>query len=88
MNPKEIIERLNELVEKQKGVADALKSLSNATDDVDVVALITSLSMNGYDLAIDIQDSIDTYKEILEEEMEELDDIDEDDMELKIDDEE
>ena len=88
MNPKEIIERLNELVEKQKGVADALKSLSNATDDVDVVALITSLSMNGYDLAIDIQDSIDTYKEILEDEMEELDDIDEDDMELEIDDEE
>ena len=85
MNSKEIIEKLLELVDRQKGIADSLKSLSNATDDVDVVALITSLSMSGYDLAIDIQDSIDTYKEILEDE---LDDIESDDLELEVDDSE
>ena len=84
MNPKEIIEKLFELVDKQKSVADSLKSLSSATDDVDVVAIITSLASEGYDLAVSIQDTIDEYKDILDDEMEELEDIGEEDIELEI----
>ena len=84
MDSKEIIEKLYEISQKQQGVADMLKRLSNESDDVDIVALITSLSASGYELAIDIEDAVDTFKEILEDEMEELDDI-ESDNELIID---
>lgn len=70
MSSKEIIENLLEISKKQQRVADMLKDLSDETDDVDIVALITSLSASAYEFAVD------TYKEILEDEMEELDDID------------
>lgn len=91
MSSKEIIENLLEISKKQQRVSDMLKDLSDETDDVDIVALITSLSASGYELAIDIEDAVDTYKEILEDEMEELDDVDAIDVgteELEIDTEE
>ena len=72
MEPREIIEALNDICEKQKFVGDKLKTLSSKTDDLDVVSLISSLSTSAYDLAVDIQESIDTYTDILEEEAEEI----------------
>jgi len=72
MEPREIIEALNDICEKQQSVGDRLKSLSSKTDDLDVVSLISSLSTSAYDLAVDIQESIDTYTDILEEEAEEV----------------
>ena len=75
MSSKDIIEQLYVISERQQRVADMLKDLSDETDDVDIVALITSLSANAYEFAVDIEDTVDTYKEILEDEMEELDDV-------------
>ena len=72
MEPREIIEALKEICNNAKSVGDRLKALSTKTDDLDVVSLISSLSTSAYDLAIDIQDSVETYTDILEEEAEEL----------------
>jgi len=87
MSAREIIETLKEISAMAQDIGDKLRALSEETDDVDVVSLISSLSLDAYDLSVDIQESVDTYEEILEEDAEEedsfefIDEIDEEETE-------
>lgn len=76
MSAREIIETLKEISAMAQDIGDKLRALSEETDDVDVVSLISSLSLDAYDLSVDIQESVDTYEEILEEDAEEEDSFD------------
>lgn len=89
MSPQEIIETLLNLSKKAQSLGNDLRTLSSKTDDVDVVTIITSLQNDAYNLSLDIEGSVDTYKDILDEEREDLENIgDEEDLELDVPDKE
>ena len=92
MDPQEIVEMLQKISDSVESSGDKLRQLSTQTDDIDVKTLINSLSVDTYGLAQDIVDAIDTYRDILEEQMEEYsesiddeiidDDVEKEDLEL------
>ena len=70
---------LEEIKNKVQSIGDSLKDLSSLSNSLEMVSIIMDLANSTYALAIDIDDSIESYNEIMEiPEDEELDpDIDE-----------
>lgn len=67
-------EELNNVKDYITRAADRITELSNSTDDVEMKEVISSLANSAYGLAIDIDDAIETYQELQEEEEEIPDD--------------
>lgn len=67
-------EELNNVKDYITRAADRITELSNITDDVEMKEVISSLANSAYGLAIDIDDAIETYQELQEEEEEIPDD--------------
>lgn len=88
MDPSNIMENLAKASKMAQDTGDYLKKIASATDDVDIVAVIIDLAGSAYNLSLDIQESIDTYKEIIEDEdytdVEESTDDTSDDEELQV----
>lgn len=67
-------EELNNVKDYITRAADRITELSNSTDDVEMKEVISSLANSAYSLAIDIDDAVETYQELQEEEEEIPDD--------------
>lgn len=65
---------LEEIKNKIQGIGDSLKELSNLSNSLEMISIIMDLANSAYALAIDVDDSIESYNEIMEvPEDEELD---------------
>lgn len=77
---------LEEIKNKIQNIGDLLKDLSELSNSLEIISIVMDLANSAYSFALDIDDSIATYNEIMEipEEPEELDpDIDGEDTETE-----
>lgn len=59
-----------------KAIGDKLKSVSGMTNDVEMIAVIIDLANSAYALALDVEDSIETYNDLSGEEIDDTESLD------------